>query len=465
MQVCQAIHFAHSKGILHLDLKPENIMLGPFGEVYVLDWGISVTTQENEALPIPRASQISSLAGTPSYMAPEQVMILPEKISEKTDIYQLGAILHECMTGRSKHIGDSLMQVLFQATRSEPYPYGPDVPEELAEIANRATHVNPDKRFESVEAFRQAIVFFLQHRESIAMAHEAQKQQERFTELCQGEDLQKKEKIIEIHSLFSEARFAYQQALRIWEDNENASQGLKQLHVQMVEVQISTKDVEAASLYYAQIQEPPEKLTQALQQLQQEQADKEQEIQALQALKKDVDFQEGKSARDLIDGSFGLLFGILLLFFSESVGGYEFTYDVYLAILVVGGVCTFGITLVWGKLVTSTVMNRSVIITSWLILIVMSLHFLSIKLRGLPPDIAFNDVYLFILIIVGIYGSAFDTRLLLPLPCLILAYVFGLFWPKYIIDIAALISFSSFIVIVLLWWQEEPQQKAPPTSS
>ena len=110
-EVCLAIEFAHSRGVINRDLKPSNIMLGDFGEVYILDWGVArVLTEEREDLPSPLAShdiqtfdetQTGALLGTPGYMAPEQLRGLVP--TPAADIYALGAILFEILAGEPLH--------------------------------------------------------------------------------------------------------------------------------------------------------------------------------------------------------------------------------------------------------------------------------------------------------------------------------------------------------------------------
>jgi len=109
VDVCLAIEFAHARGIVHRDLKPSNIMLGEYGEVYVLDWGIA-TVLEHARRPqtvgadidtLDHDTQTGELLGTPGYMAPEQVRNLP--LGAPADVYALGAILFEILVGESLH--------------------------------------------------------------------------------------------------------------------------------------------------------------------------------------------------------------------------------------------------------------------------------------------------------------------------------------------------------------------------
>jgi len=106
VDVCLAIDLAHARGVIHRDLKPANIMLGDYGEVYVLDWGVARILAEFEAPTIEGDShdgqtQVGSILGTLGYMSPEQLRCDP--ITPATDVYALGAILYEILTGVSAH--------------------------------------------------------------------------------------------------------------------------------------------------------------------------------------------------------------------------------------------------------------------------------------------------------------------------------------------------------------------------
>jgi serine/threonine protein kinase len=110
--VCRGLTFAHSKGIIHRDLKPGNVMLGEDGTAKIVDFGLAV------AVDLSRLTQSGMMVGTVSYMPPEQAM--GGNISEKADLYSLGAMLYEMVTGRPPFVGDDSVSIIGQHINTPP---------------------------------------------------------------------------------------------------------------------------------------------------------------------------------------------------------------------------------------------------------------------------------------------------------------------------------------------------------
>jgi PAS domain S-box-containing protein len=161
--VCNTVAYAHSRGVIHRDLKGQNVVLGDFGEVVVLDWGLAklVGRLEDESdfpslVSDPGGggkvdlTQQGQTIGTPAYMAPEQAAGCLDSIDRHTDIYGLGAILYEILTGSAPFTGSDIRDVLRKVQEDLPLPpraFWTEVPPALANICLRALAKNPTDRF------------------------------------------------------------------------------------------------------------------------------------------------------------------------------------------------------------------------------------------------------------------------------------------------------------------------------
>jgi tRNA A-37 threonylcarbamoyl transferase component Bud32 len=173
--VCLAVELAHRRGVLHRDLKPANIMLGDFGEVYVLDWGIArlagAGAESSDRVVMPADSsamtRAGELIGTPGYMSPEQAG--GAELDARSDVYALGAILFECLTHRPLHEGERVVEVLtstLHGVNARPSVRAPDrmIAPELEAICVRATALDPRERFSSARELASAVERFLDGR-------------------------------------------------------------------------------------------------------------------------------------------------------------------------------------------------------------------------------------------------------------------------------------------------------------
>ncbi|MAS82419.1 MAG: hypothetical protein CMF45_07000 [Legionellales bacterium] len=175
LKVCDAMHYAHRKGVIHRDLKPQNVMVGSFNEVYVMDWGIAKIVSVDDDVFEDITSMISSseddmgetkvgqILGTPAYMSPEQANGQIDIIDHRSDLFSLGLILFELVTLKRAYPTDENITVLQKAKMAKMtkpvrhHSRQPDIPKQLIAIINKATQLDPDNRYETVDAFTDDI--------------------------------------------------------------------------------------------------------------------------------------------------------------------------------------------------------------------------------------------------------------------------------------------------------------------
>lgn len=129
-RVCETVAYAHKRGVLHRDLKPDNIMLGEHGEALVVDWGLVKLTDEEVGVEQSSVSgelhstQVGVIKGTPAYMSPEQASGATDRVGPQSDVYALGTILYEILSGRPPIGGDSIVEMLSHVIRGDILPPG-----------------------------------------------------------------------------------------------------------------------------------------------------------------------------------------------------------------------------------------------------------------------------------------------------------------------------------------------------
>jgi eukaryotic-like serine/threonine-protein kinase len=148
-EIAEALAAAHTEGVIHRDIKPANVMVTRDGKVLVMDFGIARLVSGPETAP-----QTSAVLGTASYLSPEQAQ--GQAVDARTDIYALGVVLYEMLTGRPPFTGDSPMAIAYKqvnATPAAPSSVNPDVPPELDAVVMRALSKNPANRYQTGQEF------------------------------------------------------------------------------------------------------------------------------------------------------------------------------------------------------------------------------------------------------------------------------------------------------------------------
>ncbi|MGH9729572.1 MAG: protein kinase domain-containing protein [Candidatus Acidiferrales bacterium] len=147
-QLCEALDAAHSEGVVHRDLKPQNILMGKDDHVYISDFGLAKSL-ESSASGMTRTGQF---LGTPRYMAPEQVEAKP--VDHRTDLYAFGLILYEMVTGQDAFKGDSTLQIMYRRVKEKapnPKQFNPELPDSLSRVILRCLERDPARRYQSAK--------------------------------------------------------------------------------------------------------------------------------------------------------------------------------------------------------------------------------------------------------------------------------------------------------------------------
>ena len=178
MKICDAIAYAHSRGVIHLDLKPDNIKISGFGEVIVCDWGLSrliddaspeLLMKDGVAGPLADITRTinGAVKGTPGYMAPEQAKAENDQKNHLTDIYSLGAILYSILTLERPVTGKDAEEIILNTAAGNFIPPGKrapklKIPYSLEAVVMKAMSTKPEERYENVEALQNEVRAYLE---------------------------------------------------------------------------------------------------------------------------------------------------------------------------------------------------------------------------------------------------------------------------------------------------------------
>ncbi len=280
MEIARTVHFAHGRGVVHLDIKPDNVMIGELGEVYLVDWGVATTLSAPARL---------GFVGTPAFVAPE--VVAGTEVGPWTDVYLLGATLHLLLTGEPRHRGSSLPEVVTSALASEPIAYGADVPHDLAALANAATARERGARPKDALAFHAALAEHLEHTASIALARDGAK---RLDEVTAAPEVSGKVR------LAAEARFAFRTALDRWAGNAPARDGLRRCLETAIGLELERENLPAAKELASELDGVPSALSERMAKLEAALAARAASEAELARLHADADLSTGSRERQLL---------------------------------------------------------------------------------------------------------------------------------------------------------------------
>ncbi|TDJ75979.1 MAG: serine/threonine protein kinase, partial [Planctomycetota bacterium] len=159
-RMAEALDYAHEQGIIHRDVKPENVLIDELGHPHIVDFGLAKDIAEESI------SMSGDLAGTPYYMSPEQAMAKRVKVDHRTDIFSLGVVMYEMLTRCKPFRGDTLQHILYEISFKEPQPVrqlNPSVSRDLETICLKAIEKKPDHRFDTAGEMARDLRRFLNH--------------------------------------------------------------------------------------------------------------------------------------------------------------------------------------------------------------------------------------------------------------------------------------------------------------
>jgi eukaryotic-like serine/threonine-protein kinase len=445
MFVCNAAHYAHSRGIVHRDLKPDNVMVGSFGEAYVVDWGVATT-----------AGPSTEYAGTPAYMAPEMLGGAGAALSPRTDVYLLGAVLHEILTGQPPHVGATREAMAASIIRSVPR-LPESAPPELAALVRACIRRDPELRPESALAVRRALEGFLQHQGSTELAAESE---ERLRELEASLADPQAEAML-LFNRFAECRFGFRQALRGWAGNERARQGLRRAVRAMVRYELQRGRAHAALTLLGDLPEPDAELAGEVHRAVAAEEERGRELGRLQALERDVDPRTGNRFRMALGAGIGIVWIAAPLLGKPFVLRHprlEALSSVPVALLTALGMVLASRHAREALARVNRQLVRTVIFGMLVQAAALPAAYAALGDPG-SASVALTSFYWFLLF--GVIAVAFDWRLALAAGGYLVALVAMLRWPGLRYEVMAAANVV-FVVNCALIWTRRPGAPAAP---
>jgi len=249
--VAQAVAFAHSRGVVHRDIKPSQVMLGEFGEVLLMDWGLALVFNPDLARDTPLedseftpwSRRVTSPAGTPSYMAPEQTERSAARVGPWTDVFLLCGTLYTLLTGTAPHAAEDSRAAFSRAMFCEVQPPSEraphmQIPDELAALCMKGLQPNPEDRKLTAREYIAALHDYLtgagRRRESMELARKADRL---LGKAAAAEDE---------YELLSECNHLIERALTLWPQNDEAVELRQKIFVKFALAALLSRDLRLA---------------------------------------------------------------------------------------------------------------------------------------------------------------------------------------------------------------------------
>ena len=456
-QVCNAMHYAHNQGIIHRDLKPENVMLGEFGEVYVLDWGIAVSLEEDPSGRLAAAADEEMPVGTPAYMAPEMVDGDGKLLGVHTDVFLLGAMLYEALTGELPHQGQTLFQIMFKAHTCAPPEFDDTVPPELADICRKAMSREPGDRFESARALREALQAYRRNREARRLAEQGERRLAELSDLVDAETEGAEIDERALYKVFSECRFAFEQSREINADGPRATDGLQKALETMAERELQQEAFKAASLLVADLPNRNPDLEGRLDELGEQLSARRENFATLKQISHDVDVEVGKKPRAIFAIVFGLFWAAAsgaVTYFVES-GALELTHTRTFTHIVFLTATIAAILFVWRDRFFANEHNKRILVAAVITFVVITVHRAMAWLQDIPFHIAVAHEMLMYGLAIAVVGFCLERKLMwagLPfVGCALVAAAIPA-WTLWLFVPANLLGMA---IAVWVWWPRE----------
>lgn len=250
-RVSEAIGFAHSKGVVHRDIKPANVMIGNHGEIWVVDWGIAHLFSNTKAAEMVTISGITpapksgpQIIGTPMYMSPEQALGVVN-ISPASDVYSLGAVLYQILTGRRPYKAKSMLELLKLVQKAKWTPFESivdlgELPISLVKICTRALHRDPSFRYQHAQEFADELHDWLSGVQQKQLAQEETRQAEETISSSQQQILQIEQELEAITREISKLEVSAPIEIKspLWSIETDLKTQLEQLNWQLIKGEI-----------------------------------------------------------------------------------------------------------------------------------------------------------------------------------------------------------------------------------